>query len=560
MKKDVKTDRPSRESFLPRELAELAAQRRVFHVPDLAAAKSRYQYAVAAEAVSPSWSMVDAWHIDACGNVDPEMSAPSPVILAEVFELDVSEPAARRNMTSFIKGERFVYLFGLPKDPGRPEEAHFKAMGVGPNLIGAAVDAAKRLREREPEIERAAPDHPLKRLLSSLEDGSAVATFRERGSQPSQQVLGQYMSIETLRVAEVLTSRPEASEMGDRLGDSPTRISELRSAFAGLVRRELAGDSLRPELVSWEEISRSLPGYGQSAIQRRAAPHPVGELFVSEFPEEQPVSGRKIDADVLAVLSRCFTRENQVVLPPERLDPKLYKRVDEVLRALGGKWVGRKIQAHVFEIDPAAVLEVAIQTGSYIKPQDFGYFPTPDDLVARVLDMADIKPGMALLEPSAGRGAFARRMADVVGGQQHVTVCELLSSNAQKLREAGFDRVIEGDFLSMAPEPIYDRIIMNPPFSGGADIKHVAHAAKFLKPDGRLLAITSPNWTFANNRAAQDFRSFVEESEGEVQEVAAGAFKESGTNVATRIIALDAENFPWNREVQESVSRERVRG
>jgi len=30
---------------------------------------------------------------------------------------------------------------------------------------------------------------------------------------------------------------------------------------------------------------------------------------------------------------------------------------------------------------------------------------------------------------------------------------------------------------------------MNPPFENGADIKHIQHAMKMLKPGGRLVAI-----------------------------------------------------------------------
>jgi hypothetical protein len=37
----------------------------------------------------------------------------------------------------------------------------------------------------------------------------------------------------------------------------------------------------------------------------------------------------------------------------------------------------------------------------------------------------------------------------------------------------------------------FDRVVMNPPFDHGADIKHVEHARKFLKPGGRLVAVVA---------------------------------------------------------------------
>jgi hypothetical protein len=49
----------------------------------------------------------------------------------------------------------------------------------------------------------------------------------------------------------------------------------------------------------------------------------------------------------------------------------------------------------------------------------------------------------------------------------------------------------QGDFLDANPadfEP-YDAAIMNPVFDHGADIAHILHALKFLKPGGELVGI-----------------------------------------------------------------------
>jgi 16S rRNA G1207 methylase RsmC len=49
------------------------------------------------------------------------------------------------------------------------------------------------------------------------------------------------------------------------------------------------------------------------------------------------------------------------------------------------------------------------------------------------------------------------------------------------------------DFLSTTPEQLgaFNAIVLNPPFSGAADIRHVRHALRFLKPGGRLVAIVA---------------------------------------------------------------------
>lgn len=54
----------------------------------------------------------------------------------------------------------------------------------------------------------------------------------------------------------------------------------------------------------------------------------------------------KISPEVMDVLKRASIKDNSVILPPERLDLKFYQQVAKVLKALGGKWVGGKTQAH----------------------------------------------------------------------------------------------------------------------------------------------------------------------------------------------------------------------
>jgi len=95
------------------------------------------------------------------------------------------------------------------------------------------------------------------------------------------------------------------------------------------------------------------------------------------------------------------------------------------------------------------------------------------------MDIANIRPGMLVLEPEAGRGdiAFACIDAGAI-----VDCYELMQANFDFLASSGrFNSVHHMDFLEATPEPIYDRIVMNPPFLKQADIKHVQHALRFLK-------------------------------------------------------------------------------
>ena len=114
----------------------------------------------------------------------------------------------------------------------------------------------------------------------------------------------------------------------------------------------------------------------------------------------------RIDDEVLAVLSAAQTEGCNVFLTGQ-LDRKLYDRTNKVLEAAGGKW-NRKARAHVFAADAFDRIDQIILSGSVEAPKDeFNFFPSPPAVVVRLMELADIEPGMVMLEPSAGRGAIA---------------------------------------------------------------------------------------------------------------------------------------------------------
>ena len=115
-------------------------------------------------------------------------------------------------------------------------------------------------------------------------------------------------------------------------------------------------------------------------------------------------------------------------------------------------------------------------------------FLTPNDIAARMVEYADIETGHTLLEPSAGTGRLlmAVREAGVAAVQ---TVVEINSRLCDSLKWAGFDDVRQGNFLECDNLGTFDRVIMNPPFKNGDDIKHIRHALTMLKPGGKLVAL-----------------------------------------------------------------------
>jgi len=241
---------------------------------------------------------------------------------------------------------------------------------------------------------------------------------------------------------------------------------------------------------------------------------------------------KKIDESTLAILSRVTVEGNTIFLTCGQLDRKEYLAVNEVLTNMGGKW-NRKAKGHIFPDDPADKLEQVLLSGEIIPPKKYGYFPTPPDLAKRVIALAEIEPGMSILEPSAGQGGIA----DFIPEDCIIDCFELLTDNIVVLEKKGYS-VQQGDFLQFKVQPIFDRVVMNPPFEKQADIDHVLHAWKYLKPGGRLVAIMSAGVLFRENRKTKEFRDFIYEH-GESERLPENSFKESGTGVNTCLVVID---------------------
>lgn len=234
--------------------------------------------------------------------------------------------------------------------------------------------------------------------------------------------------------------------------------------------------------------------------------------------------------------------EGNVVYIDQQLDRETYVRLNKVLDALGGKW-NRKARGHIFEGDAATKIAESLEAGEAVDvKKTFEYFETPIEIANQMLDRAAITGEPAtntdfyVLEPSAGQGAIA----DVVRAyvpSMNIHVVEIQQEHQQTLKEKGY-RLVGKNFLKLKKKRLYDRVLMNPPFSKQQDIDHVLHAWKFLEPGGRLVSIMSAGTQFRDNKKAKKFRELVDEH-GYLEPLPPGSFGESGTEVNTVMVVLD---------------------
>lgn len=244
----------------------------------------------------------------------------------------------------------------------------------------------------------------------------------------------------------------------------------------------------------------------------------------------------QISDNVADVLRSATISGNQLTLNGQ-IDRATYQSVDKVLKAFGGKW-NRKAQVHIFDRDPTDKIMSAIDTNQYIDPKkQFQFFETPAARAKIMVDLAMLSPGGNVLEPSAGRGAIIKAMPT---GSTRICAVELNPDFIEDLgKNMGISHLIHDDFLKLqAPirGELFDAVIMNPPFSKNQDTKHIRHAWNFLKPGGRLVAICGEGAFFRDYREESEFRHWLLRIDAENEQLPAGEFKESGTNVKTRMI------------------------
>jgi phospholipid N-methyltransferase len=162
-------------------------------------------------------------------------------------------------------------------------------------------------------------------------------------------------------------------------------------------------------------------------------------------------------------------------------------------------------------------------------------FQTPPELADELIIEADIETGMAVLDPSAGDGALLAAVQRATNGAT-CTAIEIHPDLCDHLRKGGLAAAVHhGDFLTLSPQTVgrFDRIVMNPPFADGGDIKHIEHALKFLQPGGRLAAIC------ANGpRQTERLGALAQRLGGTFRALPGGEFKSVGTSVRSAMFVV----------------------
>lgn len=187
------------------------------------------------------------------------------------------------------------------------------------------------------------------------------------------------------------------------------------------------------------------------------------------------------------------------------------------------------LQSAVIPPDPNAIrLRDMLYRAKMYQKGDIQF--TPPELAKELVALAGVRKDSRVLEPEAGIGNIAdvaKEVTDHVDCIERMTdFCEIL-----KLKK---HNVIGNDLFTAETAPIYDAVVMNPPFS--EECEHIKRAFDFLRPGGSLVAVCSSSIQWKSTRKYEQFRDWLSEHTHSIDECGA---KFEMTGVHTVVLVVD---------------------
>ncbi|MCL2062063.1 MAG: DUF4942 domain-containing protein [Firmicutes bacterium] len=176
------------------------------------------------------------------------------------------------------------------------------------------------------------------------------------------------------------------------------------------------------------------------------------------------------------------------------------------------------------------------------------FYPTPPDLISKMLSGLNTTLIQTILEPSAGKGDLAeaiKQKFDRSWGRKPDIDCIEIQPELQHILKGKKFRVISDDFLAFSTQKQYDLILMNPPFDEGD--KHLQKALELQENGGHIICILNAETIknpYTNTRKA--LKRQLEDYAAEItyiKDAFVGAERATAVEVALIKVAIPKKEF-----------------
>lgn len=186
------------------------------------------------------------------------------------------------------------------------------------------------------------------------------------------------------------------------------------------------------------------------------------------------------------------------------------------------------LQSAVIPPDPNAIrLRDMLYRAKMYQKGDIQF--TPPELAKELVALAGVRKDSRVLEPEAGIGNIAHAAKEVT---DHVDCIERMTDFCEILKLKKHN-VIGNDLLTAETAPIYDAVVMNPPFS--EECEHIKRAFDFLRPGGSLVAVCSSSIQWKSTRKYEQFRDWLSEHTHSIDECGA-RFEMTGVHTVVLVV------------------------
>jgi hypothetical protein len=237
------------------------------------------------------------------------------------------------------------------------------------------------------------------------------------------------------------------------------------------------------------------------------------------------------------VLRTARFEGNKLFIASGKLARSTYEQVDRVLRCCGGRWVGGKTQAHLFETNAEPLIAKFLETGELPELNPLAFFASKPIVAQKIADWIRPENSRLILDADAGEGALAAAVRQRFPDST-LHLVEIDPDRASTLRKKNLGEVFEEDFLQFSGSG-YGAIVINPPFSLEEDrkayITHIFKAWELLPGGAQLGAIAPLGFTFSKDKRSQQLYDLVGQY-GSYEELPPKSF--DGTNIVAALLFL----------------------